>query len=145
MSSISESLGRCKNSIARNFKNSSIQRHYGKLFTHTHTRFNMKIKDVLIKVISQDGFRALWRGLVPGLVMSLPSTSIFYVGYDHIRDYTRNSRFANTNVDIYAPLWAGGVARGNHIKTSQYHVSHFFFFFFLISCFIFCSITVRII
>lgn len=44
--------------------------------------------------------------------MSLPSTSIFYVGYDHIRDYTRTSRFANTNVDVYAPLWGGGMARG---------------------------------
>jgi solute carrier family 25 protein 39/40 len=43
--------------------------------------------------------------------MALPSTAIYFVGYDHIRDYTKNSRFADTALDKYSPLWAGGLAR----------------------------------
>lgn len=54
---------------------------------------------------------ALWRGLLPGLVMALPSTAIYFVGYDYIRDQARSSHYANTALDTYSPLWAGGLAR----------------------------------
>lgn len=43
--------------------------------------------------------------------MALPSTAIYFVGYDYIRDHTRTSRYANTALDNYSPLWAGGLAR----------------------------------
>lgn len=43
--------------------------------------------------------------------MAVPSTVIYFVGYDYIRDQIRLSRFANTSVHDYSPLWAGGVAR----------------------------------
>ncbi|CAO3693479.1 unnamed protein product [Rhizopus stolonifer] len=43
--------------------------------------------------------------------MALPSTAIYYVGYDHIRDYTSDSQFKGTFLDTYSPLWAGGLAR----------------------------------
>ncbi|KAI8884221.1 mitochondrial carrier [Backusella circina FSU 941] len=67
--------------------------------------------DGIAKIVKKEGVFALWRSLVPGLVMALPSTGIYFVGYDHIRDAVRQTRFANTNVDIYSPLWAGGLAR----------------------------------
>ncbi|KAG1511015.1 hypothetical protein G6F46_007279 [Rhizopus delemar] len=67
--------------------------------------------DGLSKIFRNEGLFALWRGLVPGLIMALPSTAIYYVGYDHIRDYTRNSEFKDTILDVYSPLWAGGLAR----------------------------------
>jgi solute carrier family 25 protein 39/40 len=51
--------------------------------------------------------------------MALPSTGIYFVGYDHIRDAVRQTRFVNTNVDIYSPLWAGGLARSKRNTNIQ--------------------------
>jgi solute carrier family 25 protein 39/40 len=48
--------------------------------------------------------------------MAMPSTSIYFVGYDYIRDSIKATEYANTNLDIYAPLWAGGIARGKEKK-----------------------------
>jgi solute carrier family 25 protein 39/40 len=42
--------------------------------------------------------------------MALPSTTIYFVGYDYIRDHTK-LHFENTALDTYSPLWAGGLAR----------------------------------
>ncbi|CAO3651192.1 unnamed protein product [Mucor hiemalis] len=67
--------------------------------------------DGLSKIFKNEGVFALWRGLLPGLVMALPSTAIYFVGYDYIRDRTSTSQFANTALDNYSPLWAGGLAR----------------------------------
>ncbi|ORZ23166.1 mitochondrial carrier domain-containing protein [Absidia repens] len=66
--------------------------------------------DGLSKIVRKEGPFALWRGLSPGLVMAIPSTSIYYVGYDYIRDHTK-VRFQGTAMDTYAPLWIGGLAR----------------------------------
>ncbi|KAI8979554.1 mitochondrial carrier domain-containing protein [Mycotypha africana] len=66
--------------------------------------------DALGKIFRNEGIFALWRGLVPGLIMALPSTAIYFVGYDYIKDHTRD-RFTNTVFDTYSPLWAGGLAR----------------------------------
>ncbi|KAI9275171.1 mitochondrial carrier domain-containing protein [Helicostylum pulchrum] len=67
--------------------------------------------DGLSKILKNEGIFALWRGLLPGLVMALPSTAIYFVGYDYIRDTIRGSRYANSALDNYSPLWAGGLAR----------------------------------
>ncbi|SAL99395.1 hypothetical protein [Absidia glauca] len=66
--------------------------------------------DGLTKIVRNEGTLALWKGLSPGLLMAIPSTSIYYVGYDYIRDHTK-SRFQGTAMDTYAPLWIGGLAR----------------------------------
>ncbi|KAI9306193.1 mitochondrial carrier domain-containing protein [Cunninghamella echinulata] len=66
--------------------------------------------DGLAKIVRNEGTFALWKGLSPGLIMAIPSTSIYYVGYDYIRDHTK-SRFKGTAMDTYAPLWIGGLAR----------------------------------
>ncbi|KAI9485932.1 MAG: mitochondrial carrier domain-containing protein [Benjaminiella poitrasii] len=67
--------------------------------------------DGLSKIFRNEGLFALWRGILPGFAMALPSTAIYFVGYDYIRDQARNSQFANTALDTYSPLWAGGLAR----------------------------------
>ncbi|KAI9492711.1 mitochondrial carrier domain-containing protein [Zychaea mexicana] len=67
--------------------------------------------DGLVKIMRIEGPLALFRGLSAGLVMAIPSTVIYFVGYDYIRDHIRQSRFGNTAVHDYSPLWAGGVAR----------------------------------
>lgn len=65
----------------------------------------------MIRIVRHEGPFALFRGLSAGLVMAIPSTVIYFVGYDYIRDQTRQSRFVHTAIHDYSPLWAGGVAR----------------------------------
>ncbi|KAI9258215.1 mitochondrial carrier domain-containing protein [Phascolomyces articulosus] len=67
--------------------------------------------DGLFKIVRNEGPLALFRGLSAGLVMAIPSTVIYFVGYDYIRDQIKQSRFGETAVHDYSPLWAGGVAR----------------------------------
>ncbi|KAI8878523.1 mitochondrial carrier [Backusella circina FSU 941] len=67
--------------------------------------------DGFSKIVRHEGVFALWRSFVPSLAMAVPSTSIYFVGYDYIRDTIKATEYANTNLDIYAPLWAGGIAR----------------------------------
>ncbi|ORZ14003.1 mitochondrial carrier domain-containing protein [Absidia repens] len=66
--------------------------------------------DGLTKIVRNEGPFALFKGLSPGLAMAIPATSIYYVGYDYIRDHTK-VRFQGTAMDTLAPLWIGGLAR----------------------------------
>ncbi|KAK9468093.1 mitochondrial carrier domain-containing protein [Lipomyces arxii] len=61
--------------------------------------------DGMLKISKNEGFPALWRGLSPTLVMTVPSNVIYFVGYDHLRHNIP------TESDTLAPLLAGGVAR----------------------------------
>ncbi|KTW30401.1 uncharacterized protein T551_01684 [Pneumocystis jirovecii RU7] len=56
----------------------------------------------MIRISRNEGFTALWRGLSPTLVMALPSTVIYFVGYDHLRQYFSSP---------VAPLFCGAFAR----------------------------------
>ncbi|KAJ8654401.1 hypothetical protein O0I10_009971 [Lichtheimia ornata] len=67
--------------------------------------------DGLAKIVRYEGPAALFRGLSAGLVMSVPATVTYFVGYDYIRDHIQQSRFNDTMFHHYSPLWAGGVAR----------------------------------
>ncbi|KAI8800188.1 mitochondrial carrier domain-containing protein [Cladochytrium replicatum] len=60
--------------------------------------------DGMIKILRAEGPSGLYRGLSPTLLMSLPSTVVYYVGYEHIRD-------AITPYTSLAPLVAGCSAR----------------------------------
>ncbi|KAG0175980.1 hypothetical protein DFQ28_007202 [Apophysomyces sp. BC1034] len=64
--------------------------------------------DGVTKIVRREGIPALWRGLSAGLVMAVPSTTIYFVGYDYIRDQTQ---IVNQTLHDYSPLWAGGAAR----------------------------------
>ncbi|KAJ3158411.1 hypothetical protein HDU86_002880 [Geranomyces michiganensis] len=68
--------------------------------------------DGVVKIARHEGLFSLWRGLSPTLVMSVPSTVIYYIGYEHIRD-TINAHIplASASKEIYAPLLAGATAR----------------------------------
>ncbi|KAJ1959333.1 Carrier protein, mitochondrial [Dispira parvispora] len=69
--------------------------------------------DGVIQIGRQEGFWGLWRGLSPTLVMSVPTTVIYFVGYDHLREQLgrifRERRRAD--LDQYTPFVSGAVAR----------------------------------
>ncbi|KAG0192102.1 hypothetical protein DFQ28_010101 [Apophysomyces sp. BC1034] len=67
------------------------------------------MKDGIYKIAKYEGATALWRGLSPALVMSVPGNVIYFVGYDYLRDGVRP--YVTSNKKDYAPLVAGGVAR----------------------------------
>jgi solute carrier family 25, member 39/40 len=58
-----------------------------------------------------EGVPSLWRGLSPALAMSIPATIVYFVGYDALRDTTRQRIGEDSFLYQYSPLWAGGVAR----------------------------------
>ncbi|KAL1915587.1 uncharacterized protein VTP21DRAFT_6711 [Calcarisporiella thermophila] len=66
--------------------------------------------DGLSKILRHEGVSSLWRGLSPTLVMSVPSTVIYFIGYDYLRD---NVRLHTTSPVLheYAPLLSGATAR----------------------------------
>lgn len=64
-------------------------------------RFNGTF-EAMIKIPRDEGFTALWRGLSPTLAMAVPSTIIYFVGYDHLRQYFSSP---------FAPLFCGALAR----------------------------------
>ncbi|TPX48200.1 hypothetical protein SeLEV6574_g02163 [Synchytrium endobioticum] len=66
--------------------------------------------DGIVKIIRHEGLPQLWRGLSPTLVMSVPSTVIYYVGYEKVRDKMA-PLFRRKGVDGYTPLFAGAIAR----------------------------------
>lgn len=41
----------------------------------------------LSSVVKNEGFKALWSGLKPGLIMSLPSTTLYFAVYEELREY----------------------------------------------------------
>ncbi|KAI9504471.1 mitochondrial carrier domain-containing protein [Coemansia spiralis] len=61
-----------------------------------------------------EGIATLWRGLSPTLVASGPSTVIYFVGYDYLRQWIGNSMLASDRLapyEKYASLVAGCAAR----------------------------------
>ncbi|KAI9014665.1 mitochondrial carrier domain-containing protein [Gaertneriomyces semiglobifer] len=65
--------------------------------------------DGVTKILRYEGFAALWRGLSPTLVMQIPSTVVYYTGYEYTRD-TISARLP-TNHQQYSPLLAGALSR----------------------------------
>ena len=63
-------------------------------------------------IASSEGPAALWRGLIPTLIMAIPSTVIYYTSYEYMRD-SIHPVFHSLNMAFYAPLCAGSAARGN--------------------------------
>lgn len=56
-----------------------------------------------------EGVRMLYRGLVPTMAMSLPSTVIYFLGYESLRKRI-GSHIGHDN--LFAPLLSGSLARG---------------------------------
>ncbi|CAG8491771.1 9708_t:CDS:10 [Acaulospora morrowiae] len=72
----------------------------------TKSRFN-GTWDVAVKIVRNEGITSLWKGLSPTLVMSVPTTVIYYVGYDYLRDTLWKWKYSEN----YSPMIAGFVAR----------------------------------
>ncbi|ORY86795.1 mitochondrial carrier domain-containing protein [Protomyces lactucae-debilis] len=58
----------------------------------------------LVKIARNEGLSSLWRGLSPTLFMAVPSTVIYFVGYEQLR------LIVNTDAS-WAPLLCGALAR----------------------------------
>jgi solute carrier family 25 protein 39/40 len=63
-----------------------------------------------MKIVQTEGITALWRGLPPTLVMAIPATVIYFVGYESIKTVLEDK----TSM-IYTPLMAGGFARSKFV------------------------------
>ncbi|CAG8647958.1 5459_t:CDS:2 [Funneliformis caledonium] len=66
--------------------------------------------DGIVKIVRYEGITSLWRGLSPALVMSIPVTVIYFVGYDYLRD-SLWSNWKGKYSETYSPLIAGATAR----------------------------------
>ncbi|XP_014489210.1 PREDICTED: solute carrier family 25 member 40-like [Dinoponera quadriceps] len=80
-------------------------------------KFNGTI-DALIKISKTEGFTSLWSGLSPTLVLAVPATVIYFVSYEQLRLYlkdTYNKKFKkktdNTEQPFWIPIFAGSTAR----------------------------------
>jgi solute carrier family 25, member 39/40 len=62
------------------------------------------------KIARNEGIPALWRGLSPTLVMTIPANIIYFTGYDWLRYSPRSPVFRSFGED-YVPLIAGSSAR----------------------------------
>ncbi|CAJ0648542.1 10167_t:CDS:10 [Entrophospora sp. SA101] len=68
------------------------------------------IADGIVKIVRYEGITSLWRGLSPSLVMSVPVTMIYFIGYDHLRDKLW-ANWKGKYSETYSPLIAGATAR----------------------------------
>ncbi len=60
-------------------------------------------------IVRGDGFSALWRGLAPSLLMSLPSSALYFTLYDELRWRLEG---AGGGAAAAAPMLAGASCRG---------------------------------
>ena len=66
--------------------------------------------DALRKIVRNEGYLTLWRGLTPTLMMAIPGNVIYFTGYDWLR-YNQASPVRKISSDANAPLVAGSFAR----------------------------------
>lgn len=59
----------------------------------------------MYKIFKYEGVTALWKGLSPALLMSVPANVIYFVGYDYLREMIQ------PYTSDYSPLIAGAFAR----------------------------------
>lgn len=81
-------------------------------------KFNGTV-DALVKISRNEGIVSLWSGLSPTLVLAVPATIAYFVSYEQLRLYfkdTYNRNFKQTRIhDTEQPFWipmlAGAIAR----------------------------------
>ncbi|EFN82844.1 solute carrier family 25 member 40 [Harpegnathos saltator] len=80
-------------------------------------KFNGTV-DALVKISKTEGLTSLWSGLSPTLILAVPATVIYFVSYEQLRLYlkdTYNKEFRKKPGNMEQPFWipilAGGTAR----------------------------------
>ncbi|KAI8967601.1 mitochondrial carrier domain-containing protein [Mycotypha africana] len=67
--------------------------------------------DGIYKILKYEGVSALWKGLSPAIVMSVPANVVYFVGYEYLKDFIQPiTNLANTKMD-YSPIFSGAIAR----------------------------------
>lgn len=64
----------------------------------------------LVSVARKEGAATLWSGLTPGLILAIPSTTIYFTAYDELR-HALGTRYPGSVIGTYAPLFAGMISR----------------------------------
>jgi solute carrier family 25 protein 39/40 len=72
--------------------------------------------DAFVKIGSQEGISGLWRGLGPAVVMTVPSTTIYFALYECFKAEIEE-RTAQTS--YWMPLLAGSAARAMAVATTS--------------------------
>lgn len=71
--------------------------------------------DAFVKISRIEGFPSLWSGLAPTLVLALPSTIIYFVGYEQLRTRLKDKYMTynphSTSQPFWIPLMAGCSSR----------------------------------
>lgn len=62
-------------------------------------------------IFKKEGFRGLYGGLTPTLIMSIPNTVLYFSVYDEISSKLRNSSHSSTWNNTFVPLVSGSIAR----------------------------------
>ncbi|XP_055843343.1 probable mitochondrial glutathione transporter SLC25A40 [Episyrphus balteatus] len=78
-----------------------------------HVHLNGTI-DAVLKISRSEGIKSLWSGLGPTLVSALPSTVIYFVSYEQIRNHTKdwhNKYIGTSGMPVYVPLFSGVLSR----------------------------------
>ncbi|KAI9193239.1 mitochondrial carrier domain-containing protein [Polychytrium aggregatum] len=65
----------------------------------------------VLQIVRNEGGAALWKGLSPTLVISVPSTVLYYVGYEKFRNQI-SAPLSSIGAGFMAPLLAGSITRG---------------------------------
>ncbi|KAA0165628.1 hypothetical protein FNF27_07636 [Cafeteria roenbergensis] len=71
----------------------------------------MSTTDTFLHVARTEGAAALWSGVLPTLVMAVPSTMMYFTAYDELKETIEGRTAPGSAVHQLAPLIAGGVAR----------------------------------
>uniref|UniRef100_A0A1B6MC48 Solute carrier family 25 member 40 n=1 Tax=Graphocephala atropunctata TaxID=36148 RepID=A0A1B6MC48_9HEMI len=84
----------------------------GDQWYHRPSPFNGTI-DAIIKISRHEGITSLWSGLGPTLVLSVPSTVLYYTTYEQLRIRLNDCyRYPDDNIQpIWVPLVSGLMAR----------------------------------
>ncbi|OBZ86441.1 Solute carrier family 25 member 40 [Choanephora cucurbitarum] len=101
-------FNQCVHSIKHNIQHNRITRSSALLCPTPPTVSFKGTLDGLYKIFKYEGASALWKGLSPALLMSVPANVIYLVGYDHLKDTIQPWLGSYRE---YAPLVAGAAAR----------------------------------
>ena len=82
--------------------------------TCTPTRRSLHVAPVrstavgmMLQLVRREGLSVLWSGLLPSLIMAVPSTAIYFAVYDELKITLQHGRPPDSGIAVLAPLIAG--------------------------------------